>query len=166
MKSSHFRIIIGVIVLGFICINSARAQESILKRFAKSKTEKQYTFYASTLRMLDISKDKNLHEFVNDVEKVNIFLFDSITIIDQSYLELSDMYSSEGFDEYMSMQGGKFAYLAGKEKGREMELVCVFGQKDFAMGVYLVGSIPLQKIPTLIETINKMELLDLLDLDF
>lgn len=160
---SNFHISISIYSLLLLVQFTLLGQEEILKNFSKEKFDKEYTFYASTLRMLNVTKDKEFKEFVNDIEKIKVYTFDSTTIANKSYTDLASAYHSASFDEYMSMYGERFAYAAGRDMFNEMEIVGVFGQDDFAMAIYITGSIPFQKIPKLVSLIQKKEILDLFE---
>ncbi|MEQ8241073.1 MAG: DUF4252 domain-containing protein [Cyclobacteriaceae bacterium] len=141
------------------------AQESFLKDFAKTRSDKKYTLYASTLRMLNVTKDENFNELVNDIEKINVFVFDSATTRDQSFQALAEKYNAESYDEYLKMYGGQYAYVAGKELGRNMEIIGLLGQKDAAYAIYIIGVIPLQKIPKVVALLRENQILNLLEPD-
>ena len=142
---------------------SVIAQESFIKDFAKTRSDKKYTLYASTLRMLNVSKDENFNDLVNDIEKINVFIFDSATTKDQSFQTLAEKYSAEAYDEYLKMYGGQFAYVAGKSSGSEMEIIGLLGREDAAYAIYIIGEIPFQKIPKVVALLRDNQIFNLLE---
>lgn len=141
------------------------AQEGILKDFAEGKRDRKYAFYPSTLRMINLTKNPDYNEMVNDIEKILVYSLDSATCADKSYLSLSGSYESAGFEEYARMFGGDFQLtLLGKE-GRENEFFGLFGQDEAVYVFYLKGTIAWEKVTSLITTLQNNELLNLSDLN-
>lgn len=157
-----------VIVFAFflgLSIEPLFAQESILKNLVESKRDSKYCFYPSTLRMINLKKNEAYNELVSGVDKFLIYTLDSIARVDKSYRNISDQYLQAGFDEYATIFGGELNMsIVGKEHSGYQEYVGYFDQKgEMVVAFYLRGNIPWQKIPTLIQNMNEMDMLDLFD---
>ncbi|WP_258101989.1 DUF4252 domain-containing protein [Marinoscillum pacificum] len=140
------------------------AQESILKEHVEHKRDKKYCFYPSTLRMVNLKQNQDYNALVNGVDKLLIYTLDSATRADKSYRLLTDSYLAEGFDEYATIFGGSMNLsILGKE-GKTQQYVGYFDQDgEVVVAFYLKGDIPWQKIPTLLQNMNDMDMLDLFD---
>ncbi len=129
------------------------AQESILKDFAEERRDVKLCFYPSTLRMINIKKDPNYYELVNDVEKLLIYIMDS-----GESTEWTDQYRDLGYEEYIAMYGKVDLVLLGKDE----EYVGLSGSEGRLAAFYLRGAIAFQKIPELIKTFQSGDMLSLI----
>lgn len=141
------------------------AQDTILKDLVESKRDNKYCFYPSTLRMINLKQNQAYNELVSGVDKFLIYTLDSAARSDKSYRGISEQYMEAGFDEYATVFGGDMNMsILGKENARNQEYVGYFDQKgEMVVAFYLKGNIPWQKIPTLIQNMNEMDMLDLFD---
>lgn len=141
------------------------AQESILKEQVENAQVRKYCFYASTLRMVNLKQNKDYNELVSGVEKLLVYSLDSTYTANKSYQVISDLYLKAGFDEYATIYGGRTQLsILGKENGKSQEYVGYFDQNgEVAVAFYLRGNIPWQKIPTLMQNMNDMKMLDSFD---
>jgi hypothetical protein len=137
-------------------------QESYLKEYAIGNIKRTYCFYPSTLRMLNLSQNQEYNEMIQDIDKILVYNLDSAAIASASYLKVIERYKEAGFEEYASIWGSTNFFLYGSDDSEEM--VGVFGQDDTAMAFYLKGTIGLQKIPTLMNTFQSSEFLNIMDL--
>ena len=137
---------------------SLSAQESIIKDFAESRRDLKFCLYPSTLRMININKDPAYNELVSDVEKLLIYKLDSATIASNEYLGWTQKYTENGFEEYIYMRGKINLTLLGKDE----EFIGVSGANDNVVAFYLRGNIALQKIPELVQTFEKGDILSML----
>ncbi len=138
---------------------SSFAQESIIKDFAESRRDRKFCLYPSTLRMINVSGDKEFYELVNNIDKVLIYQLDSSTIASNTYSGMIDQYIVNGFEEYISLTGGgQTLQLFGKEE----EFVGIGGAGSKLMTFYLKGSIGFHKIPKLLETFEEGNILNVL----
>ena len=158
------KVIVFAIFLG-LSIQPLFAQESILKGLVESKRDGKYCFYPSTLRMINLKQNEAYNELVSGVDKFLIYTLDSATRLDKSYRLISEQYLEAGFDEYATVFGGNMNMsILGKENARNQEYVGYFDQKgEMVVAFYLKGDIPWQKIPTLIQSMNEMDMLNLFD---
>jgi hypothetical protein len=134
------------------------AQEDIIKSYADSSSRKDYCFYPSTLRMLNLAKNKDYYDMVENIKKILIYTLDSASIAEKSYLQMIAKYQKNAFEEYAIMQGGDTNfYIYGKED-QQSEFVGVFRNKEEIFAFYIIGKIGFQKIPTLVQSISQGEM--------
>jgi len=141
------------------------AQEAIIKDLLETKRDLKFALYPSTLRMINLKQNQQYNEMVSGVEKLLIFTLDSATQADKSYMQLTEKYLSEGFEEYaMAFGGGMNMAILGKDGRGSNQLVGFLDSKDMTVAFYLRGTIAWQKIPTLINTIRGDDFIDILSL--
>lgn len=136
---------------------TAFGQESIIKDFAEERRNLKLCLYPSTLRMVNIKKDPDFYELVNDVEKLLIYTLDSATS-SGSYTDWTDEYRDIGYEEYIAMSGKMSLIVLGKDD----EYVGVTGSDGNVAAFYLRGNIPFQKIPKIIQTFESGDMLSLI----
>ena len=153
----------GFVILIFnVCVLSLIAQESIIKEFSEPRRPTQWlnpiALYPSTLRMVNIGSNPTFNEIVNDIEKVLIYTLDSATIASKDYSNWMKEYEAIGYEEYFTMLGQQKMRIIGKNN----EYVGYMFTSDRVLTFYLRGEIPFQKIPTLLETFQSNDVLDIL----
>ncbi|MEQ8470880.1 MAG: DUF4252 domain-containing protein [Marinoscillum sp.] len=157
------KIFISIILWGLI-IQPLSAQESILKEEIESKRDKKFALYPSTLRMVNLQQNEDYNQLVSGVEKLLIYTLDSATQANKSYTSISAKYLEAGFDEYASIFGGDMTLsILGKTSRNSDEYVGYFAQKNGVFAFYLKGQIPWQKIPTLINNIQDLDVINFFD---
>lgn len=138
------------------------AQESIIKDFAEPRRPTRWMnpvcLYPSTLRMINLAQDPNFNQMVNDIEKVLIYTLDSATAASKSYKDLIKDYEDEGFEEYISLYGEQTMRIVGKED----EYVGIAAAEGNVIAFYLRGNIPFGKIPALLQSFQKSDMLPML----
>jgi len=146
-----------------LSIQPLLAQEQIIKDLFETGNEKKYAFYASTLRMVNLTKNKEYNELVNGIDKLLVYSLDSATIASKSYKKVADAYLNEGFEEYIMAFGGDINIaLIGKENKRANEFAGYTNMDGNTFAFYLRGSIAWEKIPSLLKSIRKEEFLTFL----
>jgi len=145
---------------------SLKAQETPLKAYADKHNERKFCFYPSTLRMINIAKNPDYNELVNGIEKLLVYTLDSATKAGQSYKSLITSYKKIGFEEYVSIAGGKTNFiLYGKENKNENQFVGVMRSGDAMYAFYLRGRIGWQKIPALMQSFQSDDMINIFDLN-
>ena len=106
--------------------------------------------------MINISGDPSYNELVNDIEKVLIYNLDSAAVEgnDNSWIK---EYEQLGYEEYIRLSGAQSIRIIGKED----EYVGMLQAEDRLLTFYLRGSIPFHKIPTLIQSFQSDDLLNI-----
>lgn len=99
--------------------------------------------------MINISDDAEFNALVNDIEKILIYEMDSATV-SQGTRGWLETYEEVGFEEYLTLYGKQFAKIMGKDD----EMVGLLESDQSVYAFYLKGHIRLEKIPTLIGSLN------------
>lgn len=156
------------ITLIFIAVFlSVNAQEDLFKDFAESHKERAFCFYPSTLRMLNIANNPEFNEIVNDIDKLLIYKLDSISGADKLYIKMIDDFKSNGFEEYVFIEGGgNDMYLLGSTQIKDKEYVGIVINDEISLAFFLKGDIGWEQIPKMISSFQKGDFIDILDLNF
>jgi hypothetical protein len=141
------------------------AQEDLFKEFAEPYKSRKFCLYPSTLRMINLANNQDYNKLVSDVEKVLIYRLDSTAQAEKRYSKLIKDFESEGFEEYIRLFGqNNMLMLLGEEKSSSSSFMGVFSSKEGVFCFYLTGKINWEKIPTLINTFQENEFLNLANL--
>ena len=147
---------------------SLKAQETPFKAYADAHKDRKFCFYPSTLRMINIAKNPDYNELVNGIEKLLVYTLDSAANASQSYKSIITSYKKIGFEEYVTMDGGKTKFIMyGKENNNENEnqFVGVMKSEDAMFAFYLRGRIGWQKIPALMQSFQADDMINIFDLN-
>lgn len=143
-----------------------KAQETPFKAYADVHKDRKFCFYASTLRMINIAKNPDYNELVNGIEKLLVCTLDSAAKAGQSYKGLITSYKKIGFEEYVTVAGGKTNFiLYGKENKDENQFVGVMKSEDAMYAFYLRGRIGWEKIPDLMRSFQADDMINIFDLN-
>jgi hypothetical protein len=113
--------------------------------------------------MINLNDNQSYDEFASSIEKLLIYNLDSTTMVDASYHGMIENYRQIGFEDYVSVLGkGNTMLILGDEKSSN-EMVGIVGMEDKMFAFYLRGNIAWQKIPTLFNTLNQNDLINVLD---
>jgi len=157
---SSYKIIFLLFLTGLI--QPLWAQQESIKEYADSTKTRTYCLYPSTLRMLDPTRNPNFYQVVNIIEKLVIYTLDSTAVADKSYLKMLQGYQASGYEEFAAMYGGKNQFfLYGREKNQGGNYVGIFQQEDQMQAFYLSGQVEWSKIPTLIQNLQKGDLINI-----
>ena len=114
----------------------------------------------------DGTKNPDYNELVNGIEKLLVYTLDSAAKAGQSYKGLITSYKKLGFEEYVTMVGGKTNFiLYGIENKDENQFVGVMKSEDAMYAFYLRGRIGWQKIPALIQSFQADDMINIFDLN-
>ena len=145
---------------------SLNAQETLFKKYADAHKERKFCFYPSTLRMINISKNPDYYELVNGIEKLLVYTLDSASKASQSYKGIINSYKKIGFEEYVTLDGGKTKFIMyGKENTDENQFVGVMKSEDAIFAFYLRGRIGWQKIPALMQSFQSDDMINIFELN-
>lgn len=140
------------------------AQESILKSYADSTRIKEYCFYPSTLRMLNLAKSDEFNDLVTNIEKLLIYTLDSTAAADKSYRSMLNEYQATGFEELATMTGGKTNLQIYGKDTQVNELTGIIRTEEDVYAFYLLGDIDWVKIPAMIQNFNESDVLNIFSL--
>ena len=145
---------------------SLQAQETLFKNYADAHKDRKFCFYPSTLRMINIGQNPDYNDLVNGIEKLLVYTLDSAAKASQSYKSVITSYKKSGFEEYISMSGGKTSFiLYGKENEDENQFVGVMKSEDALYAFYMRGRIGWQKIPALMQSFQTDDVLNIFELN-
>lgn len=149
-----------------VFLPSVNAQETPFKTYADAHKTKKYCFYASTLRMINISHNPDYYKLVNGIEKLLVYTLDSAAIASKSYKSIITSYNKIGFDEYASIAGGTTDFfIYGKDNKAESQFVGVFKGSDAVYAFYLRGRIEWQNIPALMQSFETGDMINIFQLN-
>lgn len=141
------------------------AQETPFKAYADAHKDRKYCFYPSTLRMINIGHNPDYNELVNGIKKLLVYTLDSAAKAGPSYKGMIASYRKAGFDEYVTMAGGKTTFiLYGKANKPESQFVGVMKSEDAMYAFYLRGRVAWQKIPAMMQSFQSDDLINIFDL--
>lgn len=146
---------------------SVNGQEDLFKDFAENHKERAFCFYPSTLRMLNISGNPEFNEMVNNIDKLLVYKLDSISGADKLYAKMIDDYKSNGFEEFVFIEGGgNDMYLLGSPQEEDKEFVGIVVNDEFSLAFFLKGDIGWEQIPKMISSFQEGDFINVLDLNF
>lgn len=146
---------------------SVNGQEDLFKDFAENHKERAFCFYPSTLRMLNISGNPEFNEMVNNIDKLLVYKLDSISGADKLYAKMIDDYKSNGFEEFVFIEGGgNDMYLLGSPQEEDKEFVGIVVNNEFSLAFFLKGDIGWEQIPKMINSFQEGDFINVLDLNF
>ena len=140
------------------------SQERIIKDYADTCSRKDYCFYPSTLRMINLVDNQDYNKMIQDIEKILVYDLDSTAIADKSYLIMLSDYVDVGYEELAVMIGGSTNLYIYLKEDKSNIFVGVFKDSEKVYSFYLQGNIGLQKILGLFQTIREGDLFNLFDL--
>jgi hypothetical protein len=146
-----------------LSIQPLLAQEDVIKDIVVDNVEYKFAFYASTLRMINLTDNKEYNDMVSGIDKLLVFMLDSTSRAEKAYLQIGKSYRERGYDEYM-MSSGSLLNMAilGNPKNDE-EFVGYISQEESCFAFYLRGEIAWEKIPKLINTMRDLDLLNIME---
>ncbi len=121
-------------------------------------------FYPSTLRMINIERNKEFDDMIRDIRKARFFRMDSGAVSSQELAEFTSELKNCGFEEVMFIKNKEMdVRVLGLEK-RRPEFVIISKTKEEVMLLEVNGMINVAKLPKLAETFNENAFLDVLHL--
>ncbi len=139
-----------------------------LQALAQSKTtenlQKQYSnsfslfFYHNTLRMINQSENKEFDELIKNIEKMKFLLIDKgNTFTTTDYNKLTKAYTAEAFEGVMNSryQGRNFDVYLKEKNGKTQGMVILVNDSTNLYVLDVVGSIALDKVTTLYNTLDE-----------
>jgi hypothetical protein len=141
------------------------AQDSVIKEALDNNNERKFCLYPSTLRMINMSNDPSYNEMVSGVEKLLIYSLPGSDSTRSVVDDIIGVYAAEyDYEEYARIFGGPMT-LSLYGSAAEDKLVGYARQEEKIFAFYLDGKIEWQKLPTLIDKLSSMEMLDIVNLN-
>ena len=121
-------------------LNTLLAQSKTVATFRENHaTSQDFYLYPSTLRMVNLDKNPDLYKLVNDVEKLQILLFERSSVSRQTLGQLQQGIRQEAYEELIS-----------------------FREKDSQVTVYALGDSP--QLDGVVGIVDNQQTLALVDL--
>lgn len=144
-----------LILLFALFTTGAHAQSKTTENLQKKYSESlAFFFYNNTLRMVNLTEDKEFDELIKDIEKMKFLMIKKAGFEKADYKKLITDYKSESFEEMMTSrhEGKNFdVYMKdGKSKG----MIVTVNDDENLYVLDIVGSIPLNKVTKLFSTID------------
>jgi hypothetical protein len=139
-----------------------------LTTFGQTKTtdnlQKKYTnsfslfFYHNTLRMINQTENKEFDELIRNIEKMKFLMIDKgDTFTTTDYKKLTQSYTAEAFEGVMNSrhQGRNFDVYLKEKAGKTQGMVVLVNDSTNLYILDVVGSIALDKVTTLYNTLDE-----------
>ncbi|MGB3468571.1 MAG: DUF4252 domain-containing protein [Cyclobacteriaceae bacterium] len=156
-----------IITLLMISLQGTFAQEGPLKEFteenpnAKLPRFSKICLYPSTLRMINITQNKDYNELVGDIEKILIYVLDSAFVEATDVYGFVDTYKERGYEEFASVKTNQQSLIIlGKDTDNIIGLMNGDGFNSTLL-FYMKGRINWQKIPTLMKTLKSNDVVNI-----
>lgn len=135
---------------------AAKCQSKTTEKLHKKHHEAlSLFFYNNTLRMINQNDDKEFDALIKDIEKMKFLMIKKEKFAKADYQRLITDYKSELFEEMMtSRHQGKNFDVYMKEGSTKGMVVAVNDDENLYV-LDIVGSIPLNKVTTLFNTIDE-----------
>lgn len=145
----------------FTCI----AQNSIVTNFKENHDMSlSFYFYPSTLRMINIERNREFDEMIKEIKKARFFKLDSAAFSKVDLSSFKESLKSGGFEEIMSIKNLDMDLQVWGLENRIPELVIVSKSENELMLLEINGMINVAKIPKLTQTFSQDGFLDILKL--
>ena len=140
-----------IVLFSVVAQAQTRTTEKLQKKYSDSFA---LFFYSNTLRMVNVSEDKEFDEVIKDIEKMKFLMIKKTDFENSDYKKLIADYKSEAFEEMISSrhEGKNFdVYMRdGKSKG----MIVTVNDDENLFVLDIVGSFPLNKVTKLFSTID------------
>lgn len=150
LKGRFFVVMTFIMLFGTVA--SLKAQSELFKSLKdKYEIAAELYFYASTLRMINISRDPNFDEMVEDIEKMTFYQIKEFPVKEMRAIS-KEFKEEEGFEELMTVESKEQTlYVLGKS---DEEFVALLKNEEAVLAIDLQGMIRIDKIPELINSLN------------
>lgn len=116
-----------------------------------------FYFYNNTLRMLNQKEDPGFDELIKDIEKMKFLVIEKgRNFGTPEYKKLVSSYKAEAFEEIMTSryEGRNFDVFLKENKGKTKGMIVTVNDSSNLYVLDIVGSIALNKITSLFNTID------------
>jgi len=159
MRIAFLAILLSVVSTGF-------SQSNTVTDFKENNsTALSLYFYPSTLRMINLDRNREFDEMIREIKKARFFKMDSGSVSLKELAHLGNELKQEGFEEVMFMKSKNMDLRVWGLYRKNPALVIVSKSADELMLLEINGMINIAKIPKLAETFNKNGFLDVLNLN-
>lgn len=133
-----------------INLHTLLAQSQSVARFQEThNTSGSFYLYPSTLRMVNLNENPDFYKLVNQVEKLQILLFDPATVDRPAWQELQQGIQQEAYEELISFQQ-KDSQITVYARGDSPDFEGVVGTVDNEQTLALIDLAGFVDLPALI----------------
>jgi hypothetical protein len=151
-----------LLVLSTSCL----AQNSAVTEFKENHgAALSLYFYPSTLRMINLERNKEFDEMIRHVKKARFFRMDSGSVTKEDLQSLITKLSEDGFEEMMMVKNQEMDLRIWGIDQRIPETVVITKNGHEVMLLEVEGMINVAKIPKIMESFNENAFLNVLDLN-
>lgn len=111
-------------------------------------------FYNNTLRMVNLAEDEEFDELIRDIEKMKFLVIKKEGFAKDDYQKLITDYKSESFEEMMTSRHDGKNFDVYMKDGNSKGMVVTVNDDENLYVLDIVGSIPLNKVTKLFNTID------------
>ncbi len=145
---------IFILLIVFLSI-SAQAQSKTTENLQKKYSESlALFFYNNTLRMVNLSEDKEFDELIKDIEKMKFLMIKKAGFEKADYKKLINDYKSEAFEEMMTSRHDGKNFDVYMKDGKSKGMIVTVNDDENLYVLDIVGSFPLNKVSKLFSTID------------
>lgn len=143
-------------ILFIACGFNLAAQSKTTESLAKKYDADSYFFYNNTLRMINQTEDPTFDEIIKDIEKMKILLIKKNPAT-MNYKKVVEDYKAESFQEMMTSrhEGKSFDVYVKENNNKTTGMLVLINDTDNLFVLDIVGSIALNKVASLYNTLDK-----------
>lgn len=155
--------LVYVFLLMSIC---GYAQNSAVTQFQETHgTALSLYFYPSTLRMVNLDRNKEFDALIRNIKKARFFRMDSGMVTKDDLQKLTEELLDEGFEEMMFIKNKDMDVKVWGIEKRTPETIIISRADHEVMLLEVNGMINIAKIPRIMEAFNENAFLDVLNLN-
>jgi Domain of unknown function (DUF4252) len=143
-----------ILLVAFLS-TSAQAQskttESLQKKYSESLA---LFFYNNTLRMVNLTEDKEFDELIKDIEKMKFLMIKKNGFEKADYKKLISDYKAEAYEEMMTSRHDGKNFDVYMRDGKSKGMIVTVNDDENLYVLDIVGSFPLNKVTKLFSTID------------
>lgn len=143
-----------ILLLAFFTIGvqgQSKTTENLQKKYSESQA---FFFYNNTLRMVNLTEDKEFDELIKDIEKMKFLMIKKDGFEKADYKKLITDYKSESFEEMMTSRHDGKNFDVYMKDGKSKGMVVTVNDDENLYVLDIVGTIPLNKVTKLFSTID------------
>ncbi len=149
--------ILAALIAGTFCaFSQSKTTQALEKKFDDDQVQ-TFFFYHNTLRMINQEEDPKLDELIRDIEKMKLLLIrkDSASFTQQVYREIVNDYKKDNFEEMMTSRHDGKNFDIFLREGNDQGMLVLVNSDDALYVLDIVGSVALNKVTELYETLDE-----------
>jgi len=147
----RYILILLVVFLSTGAQAQSKTTENLQKKYSESLA---LFFYNSTLRMVNLTEDKEFDELIKDIEKMKFLMIKKEGFEKADYKRLINDYKSEAFEEMMTSRHDGKNFDVYMKDGKSKGMIVTVNDEDNLYVLDIVGSFPLNKVTKLFSTLD------------